>query len=157
MTNYITNHSNNDSDFDSIKGSIHTSKPKSRPTLATPQSRLIAYILDGAIFGCTLGVGWIIWFFTLAGRGTTPGHELMGHQVRDIRTGLPASAAKMVIRECIVKGVISWTLASFTALLNYVIDGAMIFREDRRAVHDHLLGTEVVQIRKETIFEKLRS
>jgi len=135
----------------------HNSKSNSRPTLATPQSRLIAYILDGAIFGCTLGIGWIIWFFSLAGRGTTPGHELMGHQVRDIRTGLPASAAKMVIRECIVKGVVSWTFASFTLLLNYVFDGAMIFRQDRRAAHDHLLGTEVIQVRALTIFDKLQS
>jgi uncharacterized RDD family membrane protein YckC len=131
-------------------------KIKSHATLATPQSRLIAYVLDGFIFGCTLGIGWFLWFCITATRGTTPGHDLMGHEVRDTRTGLPASVFKMFLRECFVKGIVSWTLASITFLLNYLIDGAMIFREDRRTAHDHLLRTEVIQVRDITIFDKLQ-
>ena len=131
-------------------------KIKSHTNLATPQSRLIAYILDVFIFGSTLGIGWILWFSVTAKRGTTPGHDLMGHEVRDTRTGHPASVFKMFLRECFVKGIVSWLLASFTFLLNYLVDGAMIFREDRRTAHDHLLSTEVIQMREITIFDKLQ-
>jgi uncharacterized RDD family membrane protein YckC len=148
MENLLNSYSNNEN--------TNSRTTRFHSTLATPQSRLVAYLLDGAIFGFTLGIGWFIWFCLTAKRGTTPGHLLMGHEVRDVRTGLPASVLKMFLRECAVKGIVSWTLASFTLFINYLIDGAMIFRQDRRAAHDYLLGTEVIQVRENTILDKLQ-
>jgi hypothetical protein len=48
-------------------------------------------------------------------------------------------------------------LASMTMFINYIVDGAFLFREDRRTIHDHLLGTDVVQSRTTSLLEKLKS
>ena len=125
--------------------------------LATPQTRIVAFILDAVLMGVLLGVGWFIWFIMIAGRGTTPGHDLMGQVIVDRKTGQPASLGKMFIRECLLKGILSMLLASMTMCINYIVNGAFIFREDRRAIHDHLLGTEVVQQRSTLLYEKLES
>ena len=127
-----------------------------RRNLASPQSRLVAYLLDAILMGATFGIGWFIWFLLIAGRGTTPGHDLMGQKVVDVITGIPLSVGKMFLRECIVKGILSMITASFTMFLNYLIDGAFIFRDDRRTVHDHLLGSEVIQERNSALFERLQ-
>ena len=129
----------------------------SRSELATPQTRIIAYILDAVLMAALLGVGWFIWFVMIAGRGTTPGHDLMGQVIVDKKTGQPASFGKMIIRECFIKGILQMLLASFTMFINYLIDGALIFREDRRALHDHVMGTEVIQDRNSALFDKLQN
>lgn len=116
--------------------------------LATPQSRLIAFALDSIIFSLTLGIGWLIWFFAISSRGVTPGHDLLGHQVVDARTQEPLSAGKMIIRECLLKGVLNWFLASILFFINYLVNGALIFRGEGRAVHDYLISSQVIQIRE---------
>jgi phage shock protein PspC (stress-responsive transcriptional regulator) len=40
---------------------------------ATPLRRLMAYLLDGALFFLTLIVGYIIWWLIVLRRGQTPG------------------------------------------------------------------------------------
>ena len=128
-----------------------------RAALATPQCRLIAFVLDGALISITLGVGWIIWFIAIADRGTTPGYDLMGQTIVDHKTGKPLKLGKMLVRELLVKGVLAWIIASFTMFINYIVDGVFIFREDRRSVHDLIMGTDVVQDRSSAILEKLQS
>lgn len=116
--------------------------------LAAPQSRLIAYILDATIFGFTLGVGWFIWFLIIADRGTTPGHELMGHQVVKVEGGRPLTIREMLVREIFVKGILIWIVASFTMFLAPIADCALIFRSGNRTGHDYIVGSEVIQVRK---------
>ena len=137
--------------------STHRASSAYHSGLATPQTRIVAFILDAVLMGALLGVGWFIWFIMIAGRGTTPGHDLMGQVIVDRKTGQPASLGKMFIRECLLKGILSMFLASMTMCINYIINGAFIFRDDRRTIHDHLLGTEVVQQRSSLLYEKLES
>jgi uncharacterized RDD family membrane protein YckC len=126
-----------------------------RNHLATPQTRLIAFVLDGILFSLTLGIGWLVWFFIVAQRGTTPGHDLLGHEIVDHATLKPVGIGKLALRELVVKGFLSWLLASFTLFINYIVDGALILREDRRAGHDLLLGTVVIQVRSTPLLEML--
>ncbi len=122
--------------------------------LATPQSRLIALLLDALIFGLGFGVVWIIWFIALANKGTTPGHHLMGQVVVDLNTGTPLSWKRMIVREVLLKGLLHWVLGSILLMTNYIIDGAFIFREGRRTLHDILVGSQVMQYSDKTIINK---
>jgi uncharacterized RDD family membrane protein YckC len=124
--------------------------------LATPQSRLIAFLLDALIFGLGIGVVWIIWFITLADKGTTPGHQLMGQVVVDAKTGELFGWKKMVIREVLIKGVLQWFLGSFLFMANYVVDGAFLFTSSQRTLHDLAVGSQVVQRSSKTIITKLK-
>lgn len=124
--------------------------------LATPQSRLIALLLDALIFGLGFGVIWIIWFITLAEKGTTPGHHLMGQVVVDADTGVPLGWKRMAIREVLIKGVLHWILGSFLFMANYIIDGAFIFTSTQRTLHDLVVGSQVIQRSDKTILRKLK-
>ena len=124
--------------------------------LATPQSRLIALLLDALIFGLGFGVVWIIWFITLAEKGTTPGHHLMGQVVVDADTGVPLGWKRMAIREVLIKGVLHWILGSFLFMANYIIDGAFIFTSTQRTLHDLVVGSQVIQRSDKTILRKLK-
>jgi uncharacterized RDD family membrane protein YckC len=124
--------------------------------LATPQSRLIALLLDGLIFGLGFGVIWLIWFITLAERGTTPGHHLMGHTIVDVKTGKALGWKKMVLREVFIKGVLHWVLGSFLFMVNYIIDGVFIFTASQRTLHDLLVGSHVIQSSSATIMQKFK-
>jgi hypothetical protein len=124
--------------------------------VATPQSRLIALLIDALIFGVGFGVVWLIWFITLADRGTTPGHHLMGQIVVDVDTGQSFGWKKMVIREILIKGVGHWVLGSFLFMANYIVDGVFIFNHNHRTLHDHVVGSKVIQISNKTIINKLK-
>lgn len=122
---------------------------------ATPQSRLIALLFDGLIFALGFGVVWLIWFITLADKGTTPGHYLMGQTVVDSSTGETFGWKKMAIRELLIKGVLHWVLGSFLFMTNYIIDGAFIFSSSQRTLHDLLVGSQVIQSSDTTIMHKV--
>ena len=136
--------------------SYNGKKIRSNGELATPQSRLIAFLLDAIIFGIGFGVVWIIWFISLAEKGATPGHHLMGQVVIDADTGIPLGWKKMIIREVLLKGLLHWVLGSFLFMTNYLLDGAFIFRSGHRTLHDLLIGSQVIQINDKTIINKLK-
>ena len=148
----------NDSKFNYSNSSFSNGATFSKhQALATPQHRLISFILDAVLFSITFGVGWIIWFLAIAVRGTTPGHDLMGQKIVDHRTGRPLRLGRMLVREFLIKGIFTWLIASFTMCINYIVDGAFIFRDDRRTVHDLILGTDVIQDRNSELLKKLQS
>lgn len=123
--------------------------------LATPQSRLIAFLIDCAIFGASLGIGWLIWFIILSEKSTTPGHHLMGQLIVDATTGKPLARGKLVLREVLLKGIGQWILGSFLFFLNYIVDGAFLFTDKKRTVHDLIVGSQVIQRSNKTIVNKL--
>jgi hypothetical protein len=123
---------------------------------ATPQSRLIAFLLDAAIFGFGLGIVWIIWFITLAEKGTTPGHYLMGQVIVDAQSGKVFGWKKMVVRELLIKGLLHWILGSFLFMANYIVDASFIFTSTQRTLHDLMVGSQVIQCSDKTIINKLK-
>ncbi|TRZ54320.1 MAG: RDD family protein [Streptomycetaceae bacterium] len=135
---------------------------KSRPTIqrhgprATPQSRLIAFLLDALIFGFGLGIVWIIWFITLAEKGTTPGHYLMGQVIVDSKSGEVFGWKKMVVREVLIKGLLQWILGGFLFMANYIVDSSFIFTSTQRTLHDLMVGSQVIQCSDKTIIKKLK-
>lgn len=136
--------------------SIKRSKLTSLGPLATPQSRLIAFLLDAAIFGFGLGIVWIIWFITLAKKGTTPGHYLMGQVIVDAKSGELFGWKKMVVREVLIKGLLQWILGGFLFMANYIVDGSFIFTSTQRTLHDLMVGSQVIQCSDKTIIKKLK-
>ena len=58
-------------------------------------ARLGCALLDGLLFMVTLGIGWIIWAFTLNGSGQTPSRKLLNHTVIDLDTGNPMKLGRM--------------------------------------------------------------
>ena len=145
----------NDAGFSYQKGS-NRSAVNTLGALATPQSRLIAYLIDFAVFGFGLGVIWIIWFITLAEKGTTPGHYLMGQIVVDAKTGQRFGWKKMVIREILIKGLFNWLLGSVVFMANYIVDASFIFTSRKRTLHDLMVGSQIIQCSDKTIIRKLK-
>jgi uncharacterized RDD family membrane protein YckC len=146
---------------DSSKGKVDASSNNLREVaaigrLATPQSRLIALLIDALIFGLGFGVVWLIWFAYLADRGTTPGHHLMGQVIVEASTGESFGWKKMAVREILIKGVLHWILGGFLFMINYVVDGAFIFTKKEQTIHDMMIGSQVIQRSDKTIIRKLK-
>jgi len=144
-------------------GSSHSPRGhENRPAIqrhgprATPQSRLIAFLLDAVIFGFGLGIVWIIWFITLAEKGTTPGHYLMGQVIVDAHSGEIFGWKKMVVREVLIKGLLHWILGGFLFMANYIVDASFIFTSTQRTLHDLMVGSQVIQCSDKTIIKKLK-
>ena len=58
-------------------------------------ARLGSALLDSLLAMVTLGIGWIIWAFTLSGSGQTPGKKLLNQTVMDLDTGKPMKLGRM--------------------------------------------------------------
>lgn len=140
----------------SDRGPISSSRVEKYGPLATPQSRLIAFVIDAAVFGFGLGIVWIIWFITLAEKGTTPGHYLMGQVIVDAKSGEVFGWKKMVVREVLIKGLMHWILGGFLFMVNYIIDASFIFTSSQRTLHDLMIGSQVIQCSDKTIIKKLK-
>ena len=140
----------------SDRGPAKNSRVEKYGQLATPQSRLLAFLLDAAIFGFGLGIVWIIWFITLAEKGTTPGHYLMGQVIVDAKSGEVFGWKKMLVREVLIKGLLHWILGGFLFMANYIIDALFIFTSKQRTLHDLMVGSHVIQCSDKTIIKKLK-
>lgn len=113
--------------------------------LAAPETRIYAFLADLAIGFVTLGIGWLIWSAILWSEGTTPGHKLLHQTIVDEKTLQPLTWDRMAVRELLFKGFLGGILSSFTYGLFYLADGLFIFRDDRKAIHDHMARTLVIQ------------
>ncbi len=58
-------------------------------------ARLGSSLLEPLLAMVTLGIGWIIWAFTLSGSGQTPGKKLLNQTVMDLDTGKPMKLGRM--------------------------------------------------------------
>jgi len=71
------------------------SKPDSNVEYASPGIRLGSYFLEGVLMICTLGIGWLLWALTTAGKGQTPAKKLLSLTVVDERTHKPLGTGRM--------------------------------------------------------------
>ncbi len=84
---------------------IETYYSREQLVTAGPGRRLAGALLDGILAACTLGIGWFIWFCFVAGRGQTPGKQLLGMYI--IRTdGTRAGGGYTWMRELLVRGIV---------------------------------------------------
>ncbi len=129
-------------------------RPISSPTLASRSSRLLAAIVDFAIF---LAV-WLVAFFTnepilyiigvmalaayqiylLTVKGQTIGKNLMNIQIVKSENNENGGFVTNVLLRGILNGILYFTL------LYIPVDIFFIFREDQRCLHDMIAGTKVV-------------
>ena len=88
--------------------------------LASRGQRLAGHIFEVALFGLTLGVGWLFWFANVGRGGQTPAKRLLGMRVID-GEGRPASLRRMVVRDVGLK-VLAFVVLDLL-LLSMEVDG----------------------------------
>jgi uncharacterized RDD family membrane protein YckC len=114
--------------------------------LASVQARLGAFLLDMALLVVTLFVGWVIWNLYTWKSGQTPAKRILKQVVVDSNTGEVFSWSRMALREFAVKGAAGNIASGATNGITFVIDSLFVFRQDRRAVHDLIVGSKVIQL-----------
>ena len=114
--------------------------------LASVQARLGSFMLDLGLMLVTLFVGWVIWNLYTWKTGQTPAKRLLKQVVVDANTGEVFSWSRMALREFAVKGAAGNIAGGASNGITFVIDSLFVFREDRRTVHDLIVGSKVIQL-----------
>jgi uncharacterized RDD family membrane protein YckC len=112
--------------------------------LVSPGGRLGAFLLDALLCTVTLGIGWLIWTLITWSSGQTPAKQLLHQVVADAQTGRPFTWGRMFLREFVLRGIVLWLLNVVTLGVVSLIDALMVFREDRRTLHDLMAGSVVI-------------
>ncbi len=82
----------------------HAAAAPATGELATQGRRFAGFILDVLLSIFTLIIGWLIWFLIIAGRGQTPGKQIL--KLRVVREdGQLASYGWMLLREIAIKSI----------------------------------------------------
>ncbi|MCY3602837.1 MAG: RDD family protein [Chloroflexi bacterium] len=100
----------------------HEAPSAANTVLASRGQRLSGHVLEMALFGLTLGVGWAFWFASTGRGGQTPAKLLLGMRVVD-GEGRPASLRRMVIRDVLLK-VVAFVLLDLL-LLSMEVEGGL--------------------------------
>lgn len=114
--------------------------------LASVQARLGSALLDALLLVVTLFIGWAIWNLYTWKTGQTPAKRILKQVVVDAKTGEVFSWSRMALREFAVKGAAGNIASGATSGITFVIDSLFVFREDRRTVHDLIVGSKVIQL-----------
>ena len=114
--------------------------------LASIQARFGSALLDALLLIVTLFVGWVIWNLFTWKTGQTPAKRILKQVVVDAKTGEVFSWSRMALREFAVKGAAGNISSGAASGITFVIDSLFVFREDRRTVHDLIVGSKVIQI-----------
>ena len=114
--------------------------------LASVQARLGSFLLDLGLMVVTLFIGWVIWNLYTWKTGQTPAKRLLNQVVVDANTGEVFSWSRMALREFAVKGAAGNIVGGATSGVSFVVDSLFVFRQDRRTVHDLIVGSKVIQL-----------
>jgi uncharacterized RDD family membrane protein YckC len=114
--------------------------------LASVQARLGSFLLDLGLLIVTLFIGWAIWNLFTWKTGQTPAKRILRQVVVDAKTGEVFSWSRMALREFAVKGAAGNIAGGASNGITFVIDSLYVFREDRRTVHDLIVGSKVIQL-----------
>ena len=114
--------------------------------LASVQARLGSFLLDLSLMIVTLFIGWVIWNLYTWKTGQTPAKRLLKQVVVDAKTGEVFTWSRMALREFAVKGAAGNIIGGATNGISFVVDSLFVFRDDRRTVHDLIVGSKVIQL-----------
>ncbi len=114
--------------------------------LASVQARFGSALLDAFLLVVTLFIGWAIWNLYTWKTGQTPAKRILKQVVVDAKTGEVFSWSRMALREFAVKGAAGNIAGGASNGITFVIDSLFVFREDRRTVHDLIVGSKVIQL-----------
>jgi uncharacterized RDD family membrane protein YckC len=114
--------------------------------LASVQARLGSFLLDLGLMIVTLFIGWVIWNLFTWKTGQTPAKRLLQQVVVDAKTGEVFTWSRMALREFAVKGAAGNIIGGATNGISFVVDSLFVFRDDRRTVHDLIVGSKVIQL-----------
>ena len=114
--------------------------------LASVQARLGSFLLDMGLLIITLFIGWAIWNLFTWKTGQTPAKRMLRQVVVDAKTGEVFSWSRMALREFALKGAAGNIAGGASNGITFVIDSLFVFREDRRTVHDLIVGSKVIQL-----------
>lgn len=114
--------------------------------LASVQARFGSALLDAFLLVVTLFIGWAIWNLYTWKTGQTPAKRILKQVVVDAKTEEVFSWSRMALREFAVKGAAGNIASGATSGITFVIDSLFVFREDRRTVHDLIVGSKVIQL-----------
>jgi uncharacterized RDD family membrane protein YckC len=108
--------------------------------LQQQQQGAMFWMSMGLEWACTtlIGVAYFGWFYSK--RGATPGKMLFGIRVLDGRTGAHLGFWRAAFRETFCKAI-----SAVLLMVGYLMAA---FRKDRRALHDLMVGSQVVRRRK---------
>ena len=112
--------------------------PEGTVVMAGRGERLLSWLVSGLIVIFTLGIGWIIWWFIVAGRGQNPGKAVVG--IRVIRTNGDAVRTG---------GMLARGLAGLVAgIIPFYLDELwLLWDRDAQTLHDKIVSTVVVRAR----------
>ncbi|MBU3752859.1 MAG: RDD family protein [Candidatus Nanopelagicaceae bacterium] len=114
--------------------------------LASVQARLGSFLLDLGLMIVTLFFGWVIWNLFTWQTGQTPAKRILKQVVVDAKTGEVFTWSRMALREFAVKGAAGNIAGGASNGITFVIDSLFVFRDDRRTVHDLIVGSKVIQL-----------
>ncbi len=77
-------------------------------------ARLGCALVDGILVFVTLGIGWVIWAFTLSGSGQTPAKKLLNQTVMDLDTGKPMKLGRMFWMRYFIGSIVAQIAFLFT-------------------------------------------
>lgn len=105
-------------------------------------ARLGASLLDGVLMIVTLGIGWIIWSVFLLNQATSPAKKMLGMQIVDSSTGVPATIQQMLLREILGKVVLSSVTGGITSVVSALM---ILVLPSRQGIHDYIARTTVAR------------
>lgn len=136
----------------------------SYPGLPAPRwKRLVGFLLDGVLAALTLGIGWWIWFFIVAGRGQTPAKQLL--KTRLAHSHNPSATWVIVVTRYMLIAIPAWLfgIVDFLGLVSLpysmlilwnairvvfwlvpLLDALFIFLPRQQRLVDLLFKTQVV-------------
>lgn len=101
--------------------------------------------LAGGLIGAILGTAWylILNGYLLATRGQSIGKIAAGTKIVDAETGELVPLVPLVLKRWVSIQIL--TLIPVVGNFVAIADSVMIFRENRRCLHDDFAGTKVIK------------
>lgn len=105
--------------------------------------RFGGYLLEGLLFVCTLGIGWIIWTLVAWAHGQTPAKQMLGMRVVRLDTRAHAGWGRMFLRDFVGKLLVSLTFG-LLFIGGVIADCWLLWDKDKQELWDKIAGTVVV-------------